>query len=108
MIRTPPRSTRTDTLFPYTTLFRSIDADMLSDMLKFVEGATKMELDSGYQLGDSSGWQSLWETSLAAMEHRREPLAVVEERLSPKMQPRVHRTPRKPAQARQEIGRAHV
>src|SRR3546814_5456452 len=24
MIRLPPRSTRTDTLFPYTTLFRSI------------------------------------------------------------------------------------
>src|SRR3546814_16425342 len=27
MIRRPPRSTRTDTLFPYTTLFRS-DADV--------------------------------------------------------------------------------
>src|SRR3546814_18641404 len=27
MIRLPPRSTRTDTLFPYTTLFRSIDSD---------------------------------------------------------------------------------
>src|SRR3546814_10628911 len=27
MIRRPPRSTRTDTLFPYTTLFRSIVAD---------------------------------------------------------------------------------
>src|SRR3546814_3298546 len=26
-IRRPPRSTRTDTLFPYTTLFRSIDAE---------------------------------------------------------------------------------
>src|SRR3546814_1136322 len=26
MIRRPPRSTRTDTLFPYTTLFRSTDA----------------------------------------------------------------------------------
>src|SRR3546814_17698910 len=26
MIRRPPRSTRTDTLFPYTTLFRSCDA----------------------------------------------------------------------------------
>src|SRR3546814_1945059 len=26
MIRRPPRSTRTDTLFPYTTLFRSKDA----------------------------------------------------------------------------------
>src|SRR3546814_7852792 len=25
MIRRPPRSTRSDTLFPYTTLFRSID-----------------------------------------------------------------------------------
>src|SRR3546814_12347145 len=27
MIRRPPRSTRTDTLFPYTTLFRSTGAD---------------------------------------------------------------------------------
>src|SRR3546814_4874800 len=27
MIRRPPRSTRTDTLFPYTTLFRSIGPD---------------------------------------------------------------------------------
>src|SRR3546814_10779674 len=25
MLRRPPRSTRTDTLFPYTTLFRSVD-----------------------------------------------------------------------------------
>src|SRR3546814_12858330 len=29
MIRRPPRSTRTDTLFPYTTLFRSIAAESL-------------------------------------------------------------------------------
>src|SRR3546814_6315172 len=28
MIRRPPRSTRTDTLFPYTTLFRSIHAQI--------------------------------------------------------------------------------
>src|SRR3546814_2412763 len=27
MIRRPPRSTPTDTLFPYTTLFRSVQAD---------------------------------------------------------------------------------
>src|SRR3546814_3021612 len=27
MIRRPPRSTRTDTLFPYTTLFRSVSTD---------------------------------------------------------------------------------
>src|SRR3546814_8373631 len=30
MIRRPPRSTRTDTLFPYTTLFRSRYPDQLS------------------------------------------------------------------------------
>src|SRR3546814_11832043 len=27
MVRRPPRSTRTDTLFPYTTLFRSVGKD---------------------------------------------------------------------------------
>src|SRR3546814_20788526 len=31
MIRRPPRSTRTDTLFPYTTLFRSGVADAAGD-----------------------------------------------------------------------------
>src|SRR3546814_15792768 len=30
MIRRPPRSTRTDTLFPYTTLFRSVEQQVLS------------------------------------------------------------------------------
>src|SRR3546814_4246034 len=33
MIRRPPRSTRTDTLFPYTTLFRSIVDDLGIDVL---------------------------------------------------------------------------
>src|SRR3546814_3147635 len=39
MIRRPPRSTRTDTLFPYTTLFRSekILADTLRKLAK-IEG----------------------------------------------------------------------
>src|SRR3546814_2578342 len=31
MIRRPPRSTRTDTLFPYTTLFRSCVSARLAD-----------------------------------------------------------------------------
>src|SRR3546814_10914002 len=39
MIRRPPRSTRTDTLFPYTTLFRSVggvnDATARTLMLSF-------------------------------------------------------------------------
>src|SRR3546814_14461861 len=32
MIRRPPRSTRTDTLFPYTTLFRSTSSSRISVM----------------------------------------------------------------------------
>src|SRR3546814_7583749 len=45
MIRRPPRSTRTDTLFPYTTLFRSPDGPSLagsrvqSQSLAFTSGA---------------------------------------------------------------------
>src|SRR3546814_3208181 len=31
MIRRPPRSTRTDTLFPYTTLFRSVEQDRTAE-----------------------------------------------------------------------------
>src|SRR3546814_6557007 len=34
MIRRPPRSTRTDTLFPYTTLFRSAIAKILASARK--------------------------------------------------------------------------
>src|SRR3546814_8795042 len=32
MIRRPPRSTRTDTLFPYTTLFRSLAQGLAGDV----------------------------------------------------------------------------
>src|SRR3546814_7327873 len=38
MIRRPPRSTRTDTLFPYTTLFRSV-VDLAAQRLDLVERA---------------------------------------------------------------------
>src|SRR3546814_4045039 len=34
IIRRPPRSTRTDTLFPYTTLFRSV-IDIASDLADY-------------------------------------------------------------------------
>src|SRR3546814_2129097 len=42
MIRRPPRSTRTDTLFPYTTLFRSIHAWWVPDF------AVKKDAIPGY------------------------------------------------------------
>src|SRR3546814_7512810 len=37
MIRRPPRSTRTDTLFPYTTLFRSRMGEQQRDRACFVD-----------------------------------------------------------------------
>src|SRR3546814_5047206 len=43
MIRRPPRSTRTDTLFPYTTLFRST-APMTSLRLKSIFKSRKVAL----------------------------------------------------------------
>src|SRR3546814_12195292 len=36
MLRRPPRSTRTDTLFPYTTLFRSNGLARTNPLLAFV------------------------------------------------------------------------
>src|SRR3546814_2568984 len=39
MIRRPPRSTRTDTLFPYTTLFRSYSCAYFTDRDNSLEQA---------------------------------------------------------------------
>src|SRR3546814_15576617 len=48
MIRRPPRSTRTDTLFPYTTLFRSLDAMASQDIraILWLCGRDRSEFDS--------------------------------------------------------------
>src|SRR3546814_2483489 len=45
MIRRPPRSTRTDTLFPYTTLFRSPDPGVL-DMARARAGGEQDHVDA--------------------------------------------------------------
>src|SRR3546814_12155257 len=42
MIRRPPRSTRTDTLFPYTTLFRSADGDRLAPRHAFARRGRRL------------------------------------------------------------------
>src|SRR3546814_7695246 len=47
MIRRPPRSTRTDTLFPYTTLFRSVGPRLASGMLFFLAALNQ---------GNIAGW----------------------------------------------------
>src|SRR3546814_10099797 len=46
MIRRPPRSTRTDTLFPYTTLFRS---ELSGDHVMFATGRVANTDDLGLE-----------------------------------------------------------
>src|SRR3546814_10146085 len=53
MIRRPPRSTRTDTLFPYTTLFRSIERLQMLDAV--VEKALLALHQFGRHLQDGVG-----------------------------------------------------
>src|SRR3546814_13009741 len=42
MIRRPPRSTRTDTLFPYTTLFRSQHMLAMGDEITIIDNDPEM------------------------------------------------------------------
>src|SRR3546814_18902866 len=54
MIRRPPRSTRTDTLFPYTTLFRSLE-DRRAAILASIDEQGKLgdELRADIEAADS-------------------------------------------------------
>src|SRR3546814_10551116 len=51
MIRRPPRSTRTDTLVPYTTLFRSVAAAIAVAVLRPVAVARRHELAHAHRAG---------------------------------------------------------
>src|SRR3546814_17187250 len=51
MIRRPPRSTRTDTLFPYTTLFRSLSRRLGSPLSIF-----QSDGNSGHR--ENAAWQN--------------------------------------------------
>src|SRR3546814_14903497 len=53
MIRRPPRSTRTDTLFPYTTLFRS--AVVLEHRLALRERFAQQRVGEALALVDGQG-----------------------------------------------------
>src|SRR3546814_16800132 len=56
MIRRPPRSTRTDTLFPYTTLFRSAAARRLNRAVSVISyGIANLEAQLSLQLFDREG-----------------------------------------------------
>src|SRR3546814_7615258 len=72
MIRRPPRSTRTDTLFPYTTLFRS--TDLLCHILRPdpAAGAVSQHdsTDHGYQPNEPSCFEKKNVPGLQKVTHR--------------------------------------
>src|SRR3546814_14333476 len=51
MIRRPPRSTRTDTLLPYTTLFRSIRVSKVDDRLLRIRKVDAVDRAFASQMG---------------------------------------------------------
>src|SRR3546814_4716512 len=55
MIRRPPRSTRTDTLFPYTTLFRSLATSEDGDPTYPGRAADDKRRTGGHQATDPRG-----------------------------------------------------
>src|SRR3546814_14872634 len=70
MLRRPPRSTRTDTLLPYTTLCRSVrrysdhgaehGVALYSQVQKLgLEGVVAKRADSPYRAGRSAAWQKV-------------------------------------------------
>src|SRR3546814_1723102 len=52
MIRRPPRSTRTDTLFPYTTLFRSPAYPFVSILTPYSSSSGVHRCDPNAHVGD--------------------------------------------------------
>src|SRR3546814_18321700 len=69
MIRRPPRSTRTDTRFPYTTLFRSFHGGPLPDRIasdQAVGSAVQLPLSSPNSAVAELQVQSAYHVSLAS------------------------------------------
>src|SRR3546814_10575798 len=87
MIRRPPRSTRTDTLFPYTTLFRSLSDDKLARLQRLCRRrGRKRRQDHGNRRDpgsarDLGAGEAAWRHHPSQM-HRRPPRARSEEHTS--------------------------
>src|SRR3546814_10910150 len=118
MSRRPPRSTRTDTRFPYTTLFRSTDSLMSrqerqTQLLREAEEARFAALEDARRREEAARAKALGEEKARAAEAREEKTPVPEPAPEPEApaaaaeEPaKVEEAPRAVAPA--EIGRAHV
>src|SRR3546814_4233918 len=98
MIRRPPRSKRTDTLFPYTTLFRSAQPELKSPL------PIRTALISGRQLENGMSAFGHEHIQVAMAEIRRIPDVLIEKLLAECPSRRQLQLASTPGQ----IGRAHV
>src|SRR3546814_5754516 len=71
MIRRPPRSTRTDTLLPYTTLFRSTEAPAMTSLYRLDAPASAIAAAFGAQAGDDP-WTGDYVAPGRSVEHTSE------------------------------------
>src|SRR3546814_17536124 len=67
MIRRPPRSTRTDTLFPYTTLFRSLFS--WNEQGELQELGVRMAPPNAAINGDASPFELAQHTASSQLHH---------------------------------------
>src|SRR3546814_18016901 len=88
MIRLPPRSTRTVTLFPYTTLFRSVGpVDVVVGVIEssgggLADGFGTTTIMATVRLGDGSRIQARVDRGVAVYRHQRAFVHVYRDRLS--------------------------
>src|SRR3546814_13019518 len=78
MIRRPPRSTRTDTLFPYTTLFRSdrVKGGKWNGDVTLSNGMRdRAPAELGEGLGLRAGSDPVWRRTWRSVYQRRDPIS---------------------------------
>src|SRR3546814_12214961 len=78
MIRRPPRSTRTDTLFPYTTLCRSV-LYVLDGNASFAAFAEARRIQEYYDIGKSIVVGVGYQTDMPYSEQRNEDFIVMDD-----------------------------
>src|SRR3546814_5694258 len=77
MIRRPPRSTRTDTLFPYTTLFRSVCEGKDGDELLVLDAKVAFDGNAMFRHKDLAELRDLTEGDPAEVEASEYDLAYI-------------------------------
>src|SRR3546814_5842423 len=108
MIRRPPRSTRTDTLFPYTTLFRSgLRTPAVKGTMDARAALRLLLADTGLQVAEADGYTITLNT-IIPRDNRVASTGVVAQVAPPQAPPQSQPQPPAETTTESEIGRAHV